>query len=246
MPITRLRRAPSLVVVAMLALLASACQVAVGADVTVAADGSGRLAITVALDEELTRSLELDGLDVFASLDELPEGWASERREEDGGLVVTVAAPFADASALSDRVAELRDGLDADDPVLIDRLDLQVATDGSATLTGRAGFVPPSSTGMEGAGVQFDGDALAALLAERGGEVLRIDLRVAFPGPVTDTNADQVNGSVATWNLPVTEMQDVRATSEAPSGAQTWLLVAAVALLGLIIGAVVVRLARRR
>jgi hypothetical protein len=245
-PTTRLRRAPSLVAAAILAMLASACQVAVGADVTVAADGSGRLAITVALDEDLTRSLELDGLDVFASLDELPEDWTSERREVDGGLTVTVAAPFADASGLSARVAELRDGLDADDPVLIDHLDLQVASDGSATLTGRAGFSPPSSTGLEGAGVQFDGDALAALLAEHGDEVLRIDLRVAFPGPVSDTNADQVNGSVATWRLPVTEMQDVRATSQAPSGAQTWLLVAAVALLGLAIGVVAVRLVRRR
>jgi hypothetical protein len=243
---TRLRRAPSLAVVAALAVLVSACQVAVGADVTVAADGSGRLAITVALDDELTRSLDLDGLDVFASLDELPEDWTSERREEDGGLVVTVAAPFADAGGLSDRVAELRDGLDTDDPALIDHLDLQVAADGSATLTGRAGFSPPSSTGLEGAGVQFDGDALAALLAEHGDEVLRIDLRVAFPGPVADTNADQVDGSVATWRLPVTEMQDVSAASRAPSGAQTWLLVAAVALLGLVVGAVAVRLVRRR
>jgi hypothetical protein len=244
-PTTRLRRVPSLVVVATLAVLATACQVAVGTDVTVAADGSGRLAITVALDEDLTRSLELDGLDVFASLDELPDDWTSERREVGGGLTITLAAPFTNAGGLSARVAELRDGLDADDPLLIDRLDLQVAADGSATLTGRAGFSPPSSTGLEGAGVQFDGDALAALLAEHGDEVLRIDLRVAFPGSVTDTNADRVDGSVATWRLPVTEMQDVHASSQAPSGPQPWLLIAAVALLGLAIGAVAVLLLRR-
>jgi len=245
-PTTRSHRAPSMVVVAILAMLASACQVAVGTDVTVAADGSGQLSLTVALDGDLTRSLELDGLDVFASLDELPDDWTSERRDVDGGLVVTVAAPFADPAGLSGRIAELRDGLDADDPVLIDHLDLQVAADGSATLSGRAGFSPPSSTGLEGAGVQFDGDALAALLAEHGDEVLRIDLRVAFPGPVASTNADQVDGSVATWRLPVTQMQDINATSQAPSGLQTWVLVAAVALLGLVIGLVAVRLLRRR
>lgn len=237
-------RAPLLAL--LLALVASACQVSVGTEVAVEEDGSGRLSLRVALDEDLASNLSEDDVDVFAGVEELPDGWTSERDEADGGQAVTVSADFADPEGLSRRVVQLQEGLDDEDPLLLEGLDLAVAEDGSATLTGRAGFRPSSSTGLRGTGVGFDGEDLAALLDERGDEVLRVDLRVAMPGPVAETNADAVDGNVATWDLPVTELADVQVESDPPNVLGRWLLIGAAALLGLVLALLVLRLVRRR
>lgn len=243
-PRRRPRRLGALV--AVLAVLASACQVRVGAEVAVGRDGDGRLAVTIALDEELLASLDADDLDPFAGLEALPEPWSLERGAADGGEAVTVSAPFEDPSGLAQRVADLQDGLDDEDPILLDDLALEVADDGSATFSGLAGFRPPSSTGFDGEGVvAFDGDALAALLEERGDEVMRIDLRVTLPGPIVDGNADEVDGATATWQLPTTELVQVRAVGDPPVD-RTWWVVAGAAVLGLLLGVVVTGMVRRR
>lgn len=241
----RARRRCRGVVLALLAVLGTACQVRVGTDVSVAADGSGRVAVTVALDEDLATSLTTDGFDPFSGLEELPDGWTVERSQPDGGQAVTVTADFVDPQGLTERVAQLQDGLDDEDPQLLDDLTLTVAEDGSATLRGRAGFRPPSSTGMRGVGVRFDGEDLAALLADRGDEVLRVDLRVTMPGPVVDGNADEVDGGTATWHLPVTELVEVRVASDPPTD-RTWWIVGGAVLVGLVGGFVGLGVVRRR
>lgn len=229
--------------VGVLAVLLAGCQVSVAGDVTVSEDGSGRLQLLVAVDEELSASLAEDDIDPFAGLEELPDGWQVER---DGERAVTVSADFASPEGLAQRVQQLQGGLDGEDPMVLDHLDLTVEDDGAARLEGWAGFRPPSSTGLRGAGVSFDGDDLRALLEERGDEVLRVDLRVAMPGRVVDSNADEVDGSLATWHLPVTELAQVRVASEPPSLLQQWLPVAVGALVGLAVGVLVVRLVRSR
>lgn len=233
------------VVLALVALAVSACQVRVGTDITVTEDGSGRLALTIALDEELASSLTTDGFDPFADLGDLPEGWSLERSDADGGMAATVSADFADPAELAGRVSQLRDGLDEEDPLLFEGVELDVAADGSATFRGRAGFRPPTSTGLEGVGVAFDGDDLQAMLAERGDEMMRVDLRVSMPGPVVDSDADQVDGRTATWNLPVTELVEVRAASDPPNDRTPWVIGGAAAL-GLVLGFALVGVFRRR
>lgn len=243
-PVPRPHRGRLLLLLAV-AVLASACQVRVGTDVTIGADGSGRIALTVAMDEELAGSLEADGIDPFAGLEDLPDGWTVALSRPDGGQAATVSADFDDPDGLAERVAQLQQGLDEDDPVILDDVDLAVADDGSAELRARAGLRPPSSTGLEGGGVTFDGDALAALLEERGDEVLRVDLRVSMPGPVVDTDADEVDGRSATWHLPTTELVDVHAVSDPPAD-RTWWVVGGAALVGVAVGWVGFRLLRRR
>lgn len=242
LPTAAPRRVLRWALVVLLAVAASACQVRVGTDVTVGADGAGRLALTVALDEELGESLQADEIDPFSGLDRLPEGWEVQR---EGDRQVTVTADFDEPAGLADRVEQLQEGLDEQDPAVLEDASLEVAEDGSTTFRARAGFRPPSSTGLEGAGVQFDGQDLAALLAERGDEVMRVDLRVTLPGPVVDGNADTVDGRTATWNLPVTELVEVQAVG-GPASDRTWWLVGAAALLGLALGVVGVGMWRRR
>lgn len=243
-PRRRSRRLAGLV--AVLAVLVSGCQVRVGTEVAVGRDGDGRLAVTIALDEELLDSLDADDLDPFAGLDTLPEPWVIERGAADGGEAVTLSAPFDDPDGLEQRVADLQEGLDDEDPVLLDDLELTVADDGSATFAGRAGFRPPSSTGFDGEGVvAFDGEALTALLEERGDDVMRVDLRVTLPGPVVDGNADEVDGATATWQLPTTELVEVRAVGDPPADRTVW-VVAGAAALGLLLGLVVAGRVRRR
>lgn len=238
----RLRRGLAL---ALVALAVSACQVRVGTDVSVAEDGSGRMAVTIALDEELASSLATDDFDPFAGLEDLPDGWSVERSDADGGLTATVSADFEDPAGLAARVSQLGEGVDDEDPLLFDDVELAVAADGSASFRGRAGFRPPSSTGLEGVGVTFDGDDLQAMLSERGDEVMRVDLRVSMPGPVVDSDADEVDGSTATWHLPVTELVEVRAASDPPVD-RTWWVVGGAAAAGLVLGFLLVGVFRRR
>lgn len=229
---------------ALAALAVSACQVRVGTDISVADDGSGRMALTIAVDEELASSLATDGFDPFEGLDELPDGWSVERSDADGGLAATVSADFEDPAGLAARVAQLREGMDDEDPSLLEDVEVAVADDGSATFRGRAGFRPPGSTGLDGVGVAFDGEDLRQLLAERGDEVMRVDLRVSMPGPVVDGDADEVDGRTATWHLPVTELTEVTADSDPPRD-WTWWVVGGAAALGLVLGFVLVGLFRR-
>lgn len=238
----RLRRGLAL---ALVALAVSACQVRVGTDVTVVEDGSGRMSVTIALDEELAGSLATDDFDPFAGLEDLPDGWSFERNDTEEGLMATVSADFEDPAGLATRVSQLGDGVDDADPLLFEDVELAVAADGSASFRGRAGFRPPSSTGLEGVGVAFDGDDLQAMLAERGDEVMRVDLRVSMPGPVVDSDADEVDGRTATWNLPVTELAEVRAASDPPVD-RTWWVAGGAAAAGLVLGFLLVGVFRRR
>jgi hypothetical protein len=232
-----------LVGLVLLAVSLSACQLRLATDVRVAADGSGTLGLTVALDEELHESLTADGFDPFADLATLPEPWTATVTED--GRTLELTTTFADPAELTARVADLQAGLDTDDPAILDDVTLTAADDGRLTFTGRAGLRPPTSTGIDGAGVTFDGDALAALLAEQD-DLVRYDLRVVFPGPVVDSDADQVDGRAATWALPVTDLRTVRAVADPPGDRLPWILLGAVVLGGAMFGLVVTLALRRR
>ena len=96
------------VFVALLAVVASACQVDAAVDVVVEEDGSGSVTLTLAFDEEVVveapellaglRTEDLDGA-----------GWAIEgpRRTDTGGMVVTATKGFEVADDLAGVLAEI-------------------------------------------------------------------------------------------------------------------------------------------
>lgn len=197
------------------ALLLVGCQVRIGTEVDVAVDGSGRLSLTVALDRELAGYLEDAGIDLAAELDDL-EGWQVATTHPDGGLRLALEAPFGDPAGLGRRVAQLRDAVPTEQPVLLDRLSLEVAGDGAVTLDGSAGLWLPPTAGASGYGVAVDGEEVRRRLAADGERLARVELRVRTPGPVQDTDADRVSGGSATWRLPVGERRSLHLASGPP------------------------------
>lgn len=227
------------------ALLLSACQVRLASDLGVNPDGSGTLTVTVAIDQELWESLTADDFDPFAGLTPLTEaGWTSEAEADDGGQRLEIRTDFTSPADLAAKVAELHEGLDEEDPRILADPVLEVDDD-RASLSLRAGLVPPTSTGIEGDGIRFDGEDLAALLAERGDEVFRYDLRVTMPGPIESSDADEVDGRSATWHLPADGMRDVTVSSQVAAG-RTLLVAGAAGLLAFALVGVTVVLVRRR
>lgn len=228
------------------ALVLSACQVRVATDVAVDAEGSGTLALTVALDQELWDSLTADGFDPFAGLAPLADsGWTSTVEPQDGGQRFELQTDFASPDDFAAKVAELHAGLDAEDPRILADPVLTV-TDDTASLRMQAGLVPPSSTGIEGAGIEFDGDDLAELLATRGDEVFRYDLRVTMPGPIDETNADETDGRTAVWSLAADGMREVAVESTVAGSNRTLIIAVAAGLLALAMVGITVGLVRRR
>lgn len=235
----------------LLAVLLAGCQVRVATSVDVGADGSGRLELLVALDEELSTSLAADEVDPFAGIADLGEGWTVDREEVDGGDALRVRTSFASPAELTSRVEELNAGLDEEDPAVLEDVSLTVAEDGRATFAARAGLRPPSSTGIEAAGLQPDGDALQRLLEERGDELVRTELRVTLPGPILEASGPAdggdeptVDGRTVTWDLPPTGLVEVSATGDVPSD-RTLVLAVGAGVLAFALVAAAVALRRR-
>lgn len=231
-----------------LALLAvvvglSGCRLDLDTRVEVEASGAGTMALTFRLDGELAEALTATGFDPVPAP---VADWEVTRTDaEDGGLEVVVATAFADPAQLQDRVAALREGLDDEDPVIVESIDLRVADDGATDVDARVGVILPSSTGAVGGGL-FDGDQLAMLAADP--EAFAATFTVVLPGPVQSADADRVDGQVAVWELPLDELVDATASAGPPSPLGTWVVPAigvGLLLVVVVVGVLVLRRRRR-
>ncbi len=223
------------------ALVLSACRMDVDTRVEVDQTGGGVLAVDVRLDDDLWDRITATGFDPTPSG---VTGWQVATSEVDGGRLVTMATSFTDPVQLQDRVAALQEGLDDEDPGLVEAIDLVVGPDGSTTIDAVVGLRLPSSTGVEGAGFA-DGEDLAVLAADP--ERLAATFTVVLPGPVVDHNADTADGSTLRWRLPPGDEVRARATAGPPDALGSWVVPAiATGLLVLVVVVGVVVLRRRR
>lgn len=220
------RRVARLVAVLALALALPACRLAVTADVVVGRDGGGELALAFRLDRELRDLLEDAGVEPLAGLDDVAVSapdWTVERVVgEDDVLELRLSRRFADPGELGRLVEELHSGLGDGNGALLREVELTMDSSGGTTFRADAGVVLPATAGASGDGVSFTGDDLAELLRERDG-LLRYDLRLALPGPVTSHDADEVVDGVLVWHLPVGRVVPVSATAAPPSHLALWL-----------------------
>jgi hypothetical protein len=220
------------------ATLLAGCRVDVTTAVEVAADGSGDLAITVAVDAETAADLAAVGLSLRPPA---VAGWQSEESSTDEAHTVVLTTSFDSAPELSARVAELGEGLDEEDPAVLRDVVLDVADDGGAQFDGTAGLLLPSSAGADAAGFP-SAEELRAMATD-----VTATLVVTLPGTVTTSNATTVDGSTATWDLPVGSMVAVSAVSEPPSfWQQGWVPWAAGVVAAVLVLVLVARLRARR
>lgn len=232
-----------------LVLLLSACQVRTATGIDVRADGSGRVEVVVALDDELTGMLDEAAVDPFEGLELLPAPWSSARETIDGGAALRVGADFATPAELTERVDDLNDGLDEGDPAVLEDVALTVGADGSTTFTAMAGLRPPDSTGIQAQGLAPDGDALRALLEEAGQELVRVEVRLSLPGDVrvaTGGPDDRrvVDGRTVVWDLDPTGLVAIAAEGDPGRDFTLWYAIGA-AVLGVALGAGALTLRRR-
>lgn len=202
---------------AVLAVLLAGCRGDVEVGAEVAADGSGSVAVTIGVDEELLAELDGLGIDLTGSFEAAiatDDRWTVERRTDDGGLTVTGQRAVTDAAEIGPVLAALSAGLTADDPAI--RLDLDVAQepDGAVTVTGSARFDPPGrpAATLDGTAIGPDADALAALTEE----TVDATFALTLPGEVTRSDADEVDGRTLRWSLPVGAEIAIDARSEPP------------------------------
>lgn len=235
-------------VLALVAVLTSACQLSLATDIGVAADGSGTLEVAVAIDDELGRLLDDAGVDLalgLAEADAAASDWELEEIPRGEGREVRLRTAFAVPEELGRRVEELHAGLDDTDPAVLSDVELQVDEEGRVAFTAEAGLRLPTTTGATGDGVTFDAEDLADLLEREEGAAARYELRLTLPGRPTAHDADARQGRSLTWTLPIGEMRSVRAMSEPPVD-RTWLLVGATFLASAAAATVLVVGARRR
>lgn len=231
-----------------LALLTSACQLSLATDIGVESDGSGRLELAVAVDDELATILADAGADLtlgLAQAEAAAGDWEVEEVDDVAGRELRFRTSFDTPDELGRLVDELHAGLGEGDPAILSDVDLDVAEDGRASFRARAGLALPATTGAVGDGISFDADDLQELLDEQGERAARYDLRLTLPGRPVAHDADVVDGRTLTWHLPVGEMAAIEARAE-PAADRTWVLAGAAFLVAAVLAATVVVLARRR
>jgi len=208
----------------VLLVVLTGCQLRVATDVLVERDGGGQVELTLVVDDQLRDLLREAGEDPAAGLGPAAEGaaWSVEVVEEPDATGVRLSTSFDEPAGLAEAVDALLSGLQSDDGAVLRDVELSRDQDGGYRLALRAGIEPPAVVGTapEDPSVpRFDGDDLARLLAERGAEVARADLRVTFPTePTVEIGSGTVEGTTATIALPNDRLAEVVVTAPPPSG----------------------------
>lgn len=194
-------------------LLVAGCELRVTTEVAVDRDGSGRVGLGFALDDEMLAELDAVGVDPAAELTAAvaaTSGWEVARDAAADGLTVTATTTAADPAAITDALRELTAGLSEDDPAVEVDLALDVDDEGAATVRGTARLRPPAGPGV----IDGDDDRDRMLALTR--EAVDASLVVTLPGRILDHDADDLDGRTLTWQLPADGTVTLEASAAAP------------------------------
>lgn len=186
----RTSRAAALMLLGVLAL--SSCELTVRIATDVEADGSGRFALDVHLDQELLRGLQqaaAEGSDLsslealFARLEQV--GWQTSRTQPAGGLLLEASRPFTDETDLERALTELASagGREAS-PLDLGGLGFDHRIDRSLLRT-RGSF-----SGSIDLSFGDDVDPLIRQLEDVLADTVHFEIRAGLPGEMTVTEGD--------------------------------------------------------
>jgi hypothetical protein len=232
---------------ALLAVLLAGCRLGVRAEVDVARDGTGTAGVVLHLDAALLDELDELGVDPTAELSaaaaDVPSWRLTRGSADDGSLTVSLVRTVSTPEALTEAFAELSEGLAETDPALLVDLEVDVDDGGAATVAGSALLRPPA-----GPGILLDDPAEQAAFADEVEGAVDASLVISLPGPIERHDADEVDGSTLTWQLPVGEQRTVSAASGPPPwwAGTGWLVPAASLLLAVSLAALAWVVLRRR
>ena len=238
-----------LVLVALLAFMATGCQVELAAGIDVNRDGSGQVTAAVGLDAEALK--ELGDPATGLRVDDLRQaGWrvAEPRQEADGLTWVRASKPFADPEEAMATMAQLTGPAGPFRDLRLTRtrslLRSRTTFTGVLDLTGGlAGLSDPDlDERLRDVDLGLDIEGLRQRFGADLGTSVKVKVTAALPGEVT-TNAPSRQGDRALWSPELGQTVALEASSEALQIAPSVIAAAAAALL---VPVVVVVLARRR
>ena len=229
------------------ALLLTACEFRVFADMVIEADESGTFTVELSMDAALA-SLAGDefGDELPIGEDVLPDGWSTEVVSDDGFEGIRATVPFESLTGLRGVLSALvATGSESTDLGLLDFLAGALPTREDDTF--RFDLTIPAD--LAGLGDDLAESPVPVDLAMID-QVLDIRISVMLPGDIVSHNADLHTGNLLVWNLSLTDSgRTLEAESRLPQpGAHTaivWVAVAA-ALIIMAVLVVMVRSQRRR
>ena len=239
------------VLVALLAWAASACQVTIAAGIDVARDGSGRVTAALGLDDEAVK--EVGDPATALRVDDLRQaGWQVEgpRKEGDGLTWVRASKPFADAERANAIVAELNgpDGPFRDFRIVRTKSRIRTKTTFTGVLDlsrGLTGLADPELTAALGdVELGLDPDGLRQRFGDDLARSVRVQATAGLPGKIT-TNAPARDGDRALWAPELGQTVQLEASSEALR-VDPVIPIAAGSILVVLIGLIVFAVRRRR
>jgi hypothetical protein len=221
------------VVLALLPLLLAACEMRVWMDVNMDSAESGQVTITLGFDQEFRDMLESsgEGGDIFSELE--------SEASEDGFSIV----PFTDGDIEGVRVSKSYSSLEELNEILHE--SPSVSPTGGESVVNEVRFTDNGDTilfegSVPDAGGDFEGiDPSQAL------DLIQFDARVSvtFPGDVTEHNGE-LSGRTVTWIFYDEDFDGIEMFAEArkAGGGLSGVVIAAVLLVLVVIGAIVYRL----
>ena len=212
---------PLLLLVALLAWAASACQVTLAAGVDVARDGTGRVTAGLGLDGDALK--EVGDPATALLLDDVRQaGWQVEapRKEDDGLTWFRASKPFTDPEQVPAILAELNGagGPFRDFRVVRTKSLTRSKTSFTGILDlsrGLAGLSDPElTTALDDVSLGLDVDGLRARFGDALARSVKVQVTAGLPGKVT-TNAPAAEGGRALWAPALGETVQLEASSSA-------------------------------
>jgi len=208
-----------IVVVALVALAATACKLETNYGAVINTDGTGKIIAEIGMDEEAQGFFLQEGTDPFAgqALGEIPG--ATTRQETRGDMTFYVI------EADVDDVSQIEDMMLNDSESLFKTFSVTV-TDSRVTVSATADAADTLGAQAEGFDPTVFEDSISA------------NVKLTLPGRILTNNADRVEGNTLIWAVPVLGgTLDLQAESD-PNGSPAgdgggfpmWILVVAAAV----------------